>query len=75
MNISTFVQEVADLASQGWTISPTFPANIHGFRLYEVELEFDGTPPEPKLSRAEILAKARAAKAEKAKASDNTAEE
>ena len=70
--LGTFVQKIVDKIKQGWDIDPNNPASIYGFH-HECGLVRDATNEQlesdaaelAKPSRAEILAKARAAKAAK----------
>ena len=72
-NVTTFVLKVAEMAKDGWEFAEgTVPG--HFGHLYEAHMVHQGEPPE-RLTRAEILAKARAAKAEKAKAEEAPAAE
>lgn len=66
-NLGIFVQAVIDAALQGWTIQEANPPTLLGF-CYETVMERDEdiVDPPAKLTRAEILAKARDAKAAKA---------
>lgn len=63
-NLGAFVQTVIEHALQGWTIQESNPPSLLGF-YYETVMERDEdiVDPPAKPSRAEILAKARAAKA------------
>jgi hypothetical protein len=68
MNLSQFVQDVADATLQGWDVDPGKPAEQWGL-LYEVGMVLNDERASEyveKPSRAEILQKARAAKAAKA---------
>lgn len=58
-------KKVAELATQGWQLEDEPPMGLYGW-LYVATMTFEGEPPAEKLTRAEILAKARAAKANKA---------
>lgn len=66
-----FTTQVIDLAREGWELDEENPPRMVGF-MYEAHMWRDPTEEQrnaqPPLSRAEILAKARAAKAEKAAA-------
>jgi hypothetical protein len=76
-NLGLFVTEVAALAKEGWELDPAFPPGLFGYH-YECQMLRDEAivdPPAPP-TRAEILAKARAAKKAKedtTKAPDETA--
>lgn len=65
-NLEVFIAEIVEATKQGWDIDPKFPPGLFGF-YYETWVERDESiVDEPKLSKAESLAKARAAKAAKA---------
>lgn len=79
-NLGVFIQQIIDHALQGWTISEAFPPTLLGF-CYETVMERDESiiDPPAKPTRAEILAKARAAKkakdaAEKSEESTQTSD-
>jgi hypothetical protein len=65
-NLIVFVQLILDAVADGWTIDPQNPPNMVGY-WYETIVQREDEPA-TKASRAEILAKARAAKAAKAAA-------
>ena len=77
-SVEAFVKEVVALTLDGWAVSPTCPGDSVGFgNTYTVSMFRDantveafrqasvGIDEKPKLTRAEILEKARAAKAAK----------
>lgn len=64
-NLITFVDQIVDAAKEGWQVDPTNPPMLRGFSYHTVMLMPENEVPEPTLSRAEILANARAAKAAK----------
>lgn len=67
-NLVVFVQQVVELAKEGWEMDETNPPALYGF-YYECKmLKEESEIEEPKKTRAEILADARAAK--KAKSTD-----
>jgi hypothetical protein len=76
-NMVTFIQAIVDASKEGWKIDENNPPAFYG-RIYEVILERNASDEQlaadaaelAKPSRAEILAKARAAK----KAKEETAE-
>ena len=67
-NLEVFVAELMELAINGWELDMSQPPALYGL-LYEahVSQDTDKIVP-PAMTRAEITAKARAAKAAKAKA-------
>lgn len=69
-NLAEFVKLVVEASRDGWEIDDMNPPSLYGY-FYETVLlkdENDVEPPKP--TRAEILAKARASKAQKAAESD-----
>lgn len=65
-NLEIFISELIDLVKQGWEIDPSNPPAQWGY-MYECTMLRDEDivdPPAP-MTRAEILAKARAARANK----------
>lgn len=65
-NLAEFVKLVVEASRDGWEIDDMNPPSLYGY-FYETVLlkdENDVEPPKP--TRAEILAKARASKAQKA---------
>lgn len=75
-SLYVFVAELQDMLNDGWTVDlENTPPYMNGIN-YVVGLTKDVDENEPvKLSRAEILANARAARAAKAKAASNESEE
>lgn len=66
-NLGVFVQQVADLAADGWTIDPKQPAGQFGF-YFEAHLLKDEKLIDKSPTRADITANARSAKKVKAEA-------
>lgn len=65
-NLEIFIAEIVEATKQGWDIDPKFPPGLFGF-YYETWVERDESiVDEPKMTKGEALAKARAAKAAKA---------
>lgn len=72
--IEALVAEVAAMTLDGWAVSKTNPGDVIGYGVYTVSMFRDsntvemlrqkaiGIAEKPKLTRAEILAKARAAR-------------
>lgn len=72
--VEALVAEVAALTLDGWAVSKTNPGDCIGYRVYTVTMFRDsntvealrqksaGVDEKPKMTRAEILAKARAAR-------------
>lgn len=73
-SLPSLVEEVVRLTKDGWELDPNFPADTFGFS-YHVGMIRSATPEQlakdAKPSRAEILANARAAKAEKKRETSN----
>lgn len=65
-NLGIFCQMLVDHAKQGWDIDSSNPVDLYGY-MYECQMvrDEDVIDPPPKPTQAEILAKARAAKAER----------
>lgn len=64
-NLITFVNEVVDLALDGWQLDENNPPGTYGFSYEAHLLKDENLIPPHKPSRAEILGNARAAKAAK----------
>lgn len=66
-NLGIFCQTLVDHAKQGWDIDSAHPVDLYGY-MYECQMvrDEDILDPPPKPTRAEILAKARAARGKKA---------
>lgn len=76
-NLIVFIQQIVDLALQGWEVDERNPPMLLGY-LYECQMLRDEevVDPPPKPTRAEILAKAREAKKAKSEGkSDDTPDE
>lgn len=73
-NLGVFVQQVIDLAKQGWELDPQYPPSLLGF-YYETMMVRDESivDPPPKPTMAEVAAKGRAAKAAKKAAAEAAA--
>lgn len=67
-NLELFIREVIEATSQEWEIDPKNPPQMYGFYYETIMLRDEEIADEVKASRAEILARARAAKAAKAAA-------
>lgn len=77
-NIAVYSKELADRVRDGWAISKTNPGDVVGFNCFAVSLyrnaetvkrakeQAEAIAEAPKPDRSAILAKARAAKADKA---------
>lgn len=73
-NLQLFIEELIQHVKDGWEVTAQMPPTLVGY-WYEVHVERDESiVDEPKLSRAEILANARAAKKAKAEAEAAAAE-
>jgi len=67
-NLQTFIQEILESVENGWELDQNDPPCVWGTS-YECRMtRADDVPEEYKITRAEILHKARAAKAAKAAA-------
>lgn len=75
-NLGEFIKEIIVLAGQGWEIDDNNPPSLFGYMYETVMLRDENIedPPAP-LTRAEIAAKAREAKAAKKAAKEETEKE
>lgn len=81
-NIGTVALKIQEMVRDGWSLDEDRPVTLYGF-MWEVWFERDATDAQiekdaaeaAKPSRAEILAKARAAKAERKQSPEQPAEE
>ena len=64
-NLESFVVQILEAADDGWELDPSNPPAMLGYNFECIMLRDSDIKDEVKLTRAEILANARAAKAAK----------
>jgi hypothetical protein len=64
-NLESFVVQILEASDEGWEIDPSNPPTMLGYNFECIMLRDSDIKDEAKLTRAEILANARAAKAAK----------